>query len=275
MKTKKIDLYAFFSKPKNENEKGVLTTYVLDDYGFCQSRRRPAMLIIAGGGYTSVSEREKEPIATFFLSNGFNVFVLDYSVSPVHFPTQLLEAGMAMAYIRENAKELLVLEDKVAVIGFSAGGHLTGMLGTMYNEQVLKDYLKERASLCRPDALVFSYAVLTSDENAHKGSLENISGGDRVLANKLSIANAVNKNTPPCFIWHTVTDDVVMVENSLEMASALRKAGVGFELHLFEEGGHGLSLATQETLRINEPVQKWVSLCLTWLRKKGFDIDLY
>lgn len=275
MKTEKIDLYSYFDKSKADNEKGILTTYILDDYAFCQGRKRPAMLVIAGGGYTAVSEREKEPIATYFLSNGFNVFVLDYSVAPAYYPTQLLEASMAMAFIRENAKELFVLEDKVAVIGFSAGGHLAGCLGTLYKDQVVKDYLGEKANLCRPDALVLCYAVLLSDKFTHQGSIDVLKKNKLEIIKKLGVNNNVDSQTPPTFLWHTGTDAVVPVENSLLMADALRKAGVSFELHVFEEGGHGLSLATQETLRINEPVQKWTSLCLAWLRKNGFDIDLY
>lgn len=273
MIVEKIDLYNYFNKPRLENQVAFLTTFIQDN-SYRAGKKRPAMLVFAGGGYRHVSAREQEPVITRFLAQGFNVFSLEYSVHPFGYPTQLLEACMAMAFLRENADKFDIFSDKIAVIGFSAGGHLAGCLGTLYKEQVVKDYLGEKASLCRPNAMVLSYAVLLSDKFAHQGSIDVLKKEEIELLKKLGVNNNVDNDTPPTFLWHTGTDPVVPVENSLVFASKLKECGVKFELHVFEEGGHGLSVATDETGRPNEPVQKWIELCATWLKKNEFTLEV-
>ncbi len=272
MKTEKIDLYGYFNVERPEGASGYLTTMLLDEYDFAEGRLRPAMLVIAGGGYAMVSQREKEPVAMKYLAEGFNCFVLNYSVSPVSFPYQLVEGAMAMAYIRKNAKKLGVDNDHVSAVGFSAGGHLCGMLATLFNAPELYDTLGKDAEYCRPDAVILSYPVITSGEKAHKGSIENLSGGDESLYERLSLEKQVTKNSSPAFIWTTVDDMCVPMENSMYMARAYKANGVPFELHVFESGQHGLSTAELETLYENIPVQSWVQLSLTWLKNRGFKI---
>ena len=273
MKTEKIDLYKYFKVARPEGASGYLTTLVLDEYNFCVGRRRPAMLVLAGGGYWSVSHREKEPVAVKFLEKGFNTFILDYSVKPLTFPCQLIEGAMAMAYIRKNAKKLGVDKNHVGAIGFSAGGHLCAMLATMFNAPELIDVLKNNAEYCRPDAVVLSYPVITAGEKAHKGSIVNLSGGDETLMQRLSLENNVTEHSSPAFIWTTMDDDTVPMENSMLIASSYKKNGVPFELHVFESGKHGLSTAEKETKSENIPAQKWLELCMTWLKNKGFEIN--
>lgn len=274
MKTEIIDLYKYFGLPRPKGSKGYLTTYIIDKYNeFCPNRVRPAMVVIPGGGYSYCSQRESEPIALYFLSNGYNAFVLDYSVAPVAYPQQLLEACMAIAYVKLNAKEFGVDDKHVAAIGFSAGGHLTGMLATMFNEQPVLDALKDKAPLCRPDAVILSYPVITAGEFEHKGSIDNLSGGDEVLRPTLALETRVTKHSSPAFIWATANDGAVPCENSFLMALAYRKNGVPFELHVFEDGVHGLSLSTAEVNTPNEPVAKWKEMAITWLKLKGFDIN--
>ncbi len=276
MKIEKIDLYSFFKIARPEGGKGYLSTYVLDN---CVEKRiRPAMLIIPGGGYVNVSPREAEPVAIKYMNEGFNAFVLDYSVkscSSAYFPTQLIEGAMAMAYIRVKAKALGINKKQVAVTGFSAGGHLTGMLATMYDAPEIKALLARRAELVRPDAVVLSYPVITSGENAHRQSIENLTGGHKELEQMVSIEKNVTENSSPAFIWTTVGDPVVPSENSLELACAYKKAGVPFELHVFANGNgwHGLSIATSETTYVCEYVQPWVKLSIAWLEFLGFRIN--
>ncbi len=270
MKVITVDLYKYFNVKRPEGAQGFLTVYQIGTYSFVQNRRRPAVLVIAGGGYEYVSQREKEPIALWYVAQGFNAFTLEYSVEPVSYPAQLLEGAMAMAYIRENAKEYSILEDKVLATGFSAGGHLCAMLGTLFNEQVIKDALGERAKYCKPNGLVLCYPVLTMGEKTHEGSAKRLIGGKADLRQELSLENRVTKDTPPCFIWHTTTDAGVPVENSLYFALALKKNGVPFELHSFREGGHGASLCTVETVTINNAVSKWKDLLVTWLNETGY-----
>jgi len=267
----RVDLYEYFnlSRPKNAN--GYLNVYVLDKYEGHKDRVRPAMLVIPGGGYGSLAQREKEPIAIKFLEQGFNAFTLEYSIAPVTYPVQLLEACMAMIYIRENAKEFEIDPCRVSAIGFSAGGHLCGMLGTLYNEDIVVSTFKDRAKLARPDAVVLSYPVISSNPKiCHQGSVDHLSGGDKEIIELMSLEHRVNENSVPAFIWATVDDQSVPSENSIEMAYAYKRAGVPFELHVFESGEHGLSCCDEETFMINDEVRAWLKLCFNWLKKRGF-----
>lgn len=270
MYCEKIDIYKYFGLEKQENADGHLNVYLPEAPGY-PTRVRPAMLVIAGGGYGMVSPREKECIALAYVTKGFAAFTLEYSISPVRFPAQLTEGAMALAYIRENAQKFGIKPDKVATVGFSAGGHLAGMLATLFDRAEVKTALGEKAALVRPDAVILSYPVITSGEKAHKGSFDNLCGQENVkLQEELSLENCVTENSSPAFIWATADDNVVPSENSLLMASAYKAAGVPFELHIFSSGMHGLSLSTEETGWINKPVQKWLSLSVTWLRERGF-----
>lgn len=273
MLCEKIDLYKHFGITRKGGEDGYLNVYIPEapDY---PTRVRPAMLVIAGGGYGFVSPREKECIALAYVSQGFAAFTLEYSIAPVKFPAQLIEGAMALAYIRENAQKYGVKPDKIAAIGFSAGGHLTGMLGTLFDRAEVKAALKDKAALVRPDAVILSYPVITCGDKAHKGSFYNLCGEENLkLQEELSLENCVNANSSPAFIWTTVDDNCVPSENSLFMALAYKAAGVPFELHVFESGVHGLSLATEETAWVNPPVQKWLTLSFTWLKNRGFVLN--
>lgn len=278
MKVFTINLYDYFKLSRPENAKAILTAYVLEPYpDYCQNRTRPAMLVIPGGGYGHVSNREKEPMALKFVSESFNAFTLEYSVSPVGHPAQLIEACMAMLYIRENAKELHVIPDKISAIGFSAGGHLCSMLATMFDDDAVKKVFGDKYILCRPDAVVLSYPVITSGEKvSHGGSFNVLAGDNKELRDSLSTENRVKENSSPAFLWGTYTDPAVPIENSLLMANAYRKVGIPFELHIFSNGPHGLSLASEETSDgkrqdlVNISVQPWFDLAITWLKKNGF-----
>lgn len=270
MITQRIDLYKYYGLVRPENGQGYLNTYILDP--IYAGRKRPAMLVIAGGGYSAVSLREKEPIVLRYASAGFTCFTLDYSVKPVTFPAQLIEGAMAMAYIREHAEEFMIDPSLVAAIGFSAGGHLTAMLATMFNAKEVKEALKEKANLVKPNAVILSYPVISSGINAHQGSFINLCGENKSLKKRLSLENKISKKCPPAFIWGTVNDGVVPSENALTVAVKYKEAGVPFELHMFENGSHGLSVATKETTFVNESVQPWIPLSITWLVNRGFVI---
>lgn len=269
----KIDLYKYFGIKRKSGAVGYLTAYVPDNKECSENRKRPAMLVIPGGGYIYVSARESEPIAMRFNSLGYSAFVLDYSVKPLYFPTQLIEACMAMAYIRQNAKKYAVDVEHVCAVGFSAGGHLTGMLATLYSDDTVKNALKDAADLTRPDAVILSYPVITGSlKYRNEVTMTAISAGKKNLIQKLSLEKLVNENSSPAFIWHTMNDDVVPVQNSLLMASAYAEHGVPFELHIFEKGIHGLSVATQETTHVNKNAAVWIDLANNWLESRGFKI---
>lgn len=168
----------------------------------------------------------------------------------------------------------------MAAIGFSAGGHLAANLTTVSSDAELRDAGYDPAAV-RPDALLLCYPVITSGRFAHRGSFDNLLGDDKddaSLLELLSIEKHVDATMPPVFIWHTITDQAVPVENSLLMIQACRDAGVSVEAHLFPQGGHGLSLATVDTARAGSPgegdlnnvvpaVQIWPRLAFDWLRR--------
>lgn len=237
-------------------------------------RRRPSVLVIPGGGYAMTSDREAEPIAMRFLAAGYNAFVLRYSVAPSRFPVALLEAAEAISRIRSHADEWHCDPGRVAVIGFSAGGHLAANLATTASDDVMREHGYDPDAV-RPDALMLGYPVITSGPLAHRGSFDCLLGdeaSDREALESVSIERHIDGRTPPVFAWHTVTDDCVPYENTLMLVDACAKAGVPVEAHLFPHGGHGLALGTAETAwngtdGIEPCVQQWPTMAIAWLER--------
>lgn len=272
MVTDRVDLYEYFGLPRPENGAGYLDIYLPALALRKPNRIRPAMLVIGGGGYSGISEREKECIAFTYLAESYVSFVLEYSVAPVKYPAQLNEGIMAMIYIRENAEKLHVDKNHIAAIGFSAGGHLCAMLATLFDSDDAKAVFGEKISIACPDAVVLAYPVISSGEKAHRGSFINLCGDDTELAAKLSLEKRVKENSSPAFIWATANDECVPGENSLYYALACKERNVPFELHVFEDGQHGLSLCNEEVYTVNEPAREWIKLSFTWLKNRGFKI---
>lgn len=271
----KIDLYTYFKIDRNGAKGGILTVYTRTESKEIKKKLRPAMLVCPGGAYSFLSDREGEPVAIRYMAEGFVSFLLAYSLNTAY-PVPLLEACMAIAYIRENAENYNVDKQHIASIGFSAGGHLNGMLATIYNEKEIVSALREKAALCRPDAVVLSYPVISMAEFTHEGSRKVISGKNEKLYDKLSIEKRVTKDSAPAFIWHTYEDNNVPVQNSLLLAAAYAEEKVPFDLHIFEKGWHGLSLADEEVNNSTPEdealrhVGAWFNLSVTWLKKRGF-----
>lgn len=240
-----VNLYQIFTVCKPEGTAGMLTCYIQGTSPAVSTRReRPAVLIIPGGGYGHVSPREGEPVALRFLAAGYCAFVLDYSVAPLRFPAALREAAMAMRYIRENAEEFGIGADMVAAVGFSAGGHLCGLLGTLFDSPEVADI--GPGELLRPDALGLHYPVAVSWGRTHEGSFQNLCGDDAALRRRLSLDGLVRSDMPPVFLWHTRDDASVPCRNSLILAERMEEAGVDMALHLYRRGEHGLSTADDQ-----------------------------
>ncbi|MBQ8196823.1 MAG: alpha/beta hydrolase [Clostridia bacterium] len=270
MTIEKIDLYKEFNLEKPADRLGFLTVYMhTPNDRESENRIRPVMLVLGGGGYQYVSPREQEPVAMKYYAQGYNAFVLDYSC-PCPYPVDLIEGCLAMAYIRMNAKKYQVDVNHVAAIGFSAGGHLCGTIATLYNQPEVKKVLGENYKLCRPDAVVLSYPVISSSDIGQSDTINTFSDNNPRYRALASLENQVSADTPPAFIWSTFNDTAVPVENSIVMAAAYKKAGVPFELHIFEHGDHGLSIATEEVGSVNTHVAQWVELSLKWLVTRGF-----
>ncbi len=263
-----------------------LITYIQDYYEEIKIDKRPLVLICPGGAYAYTSAREGEALALQFLAMGCHAAVLKYSCAPARYPVALTELAAAMALIRRHEEEWHVEPEGVIVLGCSAGGHLAASLGTLWNESFLAkavDVAEKDRLLLRPDGMILCYPVITSGKYAHRGSFENLLGEEAgreecgkdadSLLSGLSLETRVTEETPPAFIWHTFTDGSVPVENSLLFVSALRKAGVSTEFHMYPVGGHGLSLANRLTMHrdgsaVQEECTTWISLARTWIESR-------
>jgi len=243
--------------------------------------KRPTVVILPGGGYAGTSNREAEPIALGFLEQGFNCFVVWYSTTSseenvAHFPTSLFETATAIAMVRAHADEWLVDTDKIFVCGFSAGGHLTGSIGTLWNHDFVKDALGFHNGEHKPNGIILSYAVLLSSIHAtlaHRGSFNNLLGSkadDAETLDFLSLEKRVSEDTPPAFIWHTYEDQAVDIRNSLAFATAMADAGRPFELHIYPNGPHGIARADDSTSMnggyIFPECQEWIRLASRWIK---------
>ncbi|MDE7224274.1 MAG: alpha/beta hydrolase [Acetatifactor sp.] len=255
-----------------------LVTYIQEHTDALAIQERPLVLICPGGGYAYTSDREAESIALQFLAMGYHAAVLRYSCAPSRYPTALKELAESILLIREHAQQWHVKADKIVVQGCSAGGHLAASYAMFWNQ----DWFRERAGvqdrdpehrLLRPSGLLLCYPVITSGEYAHKGSFENLIGdrpGQQELLEQLSLEKQVSGDVPPAFIWHTYEDQSVPVENSLLLVSALRRAAIPAEFHMYPRGCHGLALATALTQTsdgrcVQQECAGWIDLAHTWM----------
>lgn len=227
----------------------------IDTYVANESRVRDAMLVIPGGGYSNVChQREGEPIAIEFLSKGYNCFVLNYRVGKPGdvFPTQLIDAGAAMIYIRDHAEEFKINPKRVFAVGFSAGGHLCGTMASMYSYPEIKKAYGEDYKKVRPTASVLSYPVTVMTGPTHIASFKNLLGKPNAdfteeEINRYSLDRVVGDGTAPMYLWHTVEDTCVPVQGTLLLAHALTEAKVPYRLSIFPYGNHGMGLGTPVT----------------------------
>ena len=250
-----------------------LETYILGDVmDGARNRKTPLVLICPGGGYAMTSNREAEPIALQFNSMGYQAAVLRYSCAPAVYPTALCEVAQSVKLIREHAEDWNVDAEKIIVMGFSAGGHLAASYGVFWNEPWLAEKTQCDKKLLEPNGLVFFYTVISSKEEiAHQDSIKNLLGAAyEERKEQVSLEDKVGKHTPKTFLWHTFTDPVVPFWNSFRFAEALGKAGVPMEYHLYPQGGHGLSLANEQTANeegkgVEKVCQSWVPLLRSWM----------
>lgn len=240
-----------------------------------EGRKRPTVIVCPGGGYRITSDREAEAIAFKFIAEDCNAIVVRYSCAPARFPIQLLELAWVVSKVRENAEEWNVDLNKVAVMGFSAGGHLAASYGTLWNKDFIKEYFGFEGGENKPNGMILCYPVITGGEQAHRGSFENLLGDkkdDEELLLLLSPEKQITEDTPPAFIWHTFEDSGVPVENSLLMATALTQNKISTELHIFPNGWHGLSLCNLTVLNPNtyhgefDECQVWIDMAIRWIK---------
>lgn len=298
MLVQKLNLYP-------ERQDVTLTAYILDDSPeMLNGKKRPAVLICPGGAYLNLSDREGEPVAMKFLSMGYHAFVLRYSVygegvrenydlekplppkAHCQYPRPMQEIGMAMLLIGKHSAEWLVDMEKIALCGFSAGAHNAAMYANSWHGDLISGALKADPKLLRPAASILCYTVgdyRIMEKAVKPGFLEAFYGQSNTaytgtpwpgpeMMQEISPARHVNDLTPPTFLWATAQDSLVPVQNTLVMAQALADQGIPFEVHVFEEGEHGMSLATQASASSHSQIRpdagKWADLAGVWLEKR-------
>ena len=236
---------------------------------------RRAMIICPGGGYEHLSYREDEPVALMWASEGFQVFVLHYGLNEnAKKFGPLIEACLAIRHIREHAAEYDVDPNRIFITGFSAGGHLAASAGTLWDaEPVRAAFGDVPTRMGRPDGTILCYPVISSGEYAHRGSMYKLTreGATDEEQAPFSLENFVNADTAPSFLWHTANDPAVPAMNSLLYATALATRGVSYELHVYPDGVHGLSLCDQRSWDgvaplVNPVPSDWVHHAVRWAK---------
>jgi len=222
---------------------------------------RGAVIVCPGGGYHLRADHEGGVVAERYNKLGFQAFVLEYRVEPYRHPAPFLDAVRAVRMVRAGAAKWNLKPDKIAILGFSAGGHLAGSLGVHYPDAP-EDGDFPGVS-CRPDALLLCYAVI----NKEPGSFQNLMGGTPTKAQTdwFQLDRHVNAQTPPAYLWHTADDPCVPIQNALDFATAEWRCGVPAELHVFPHGPHGIGLAGDFP-----EITVWPELSATWLRRQGW-----
>lgn len=231
-----------------------------------------AVIVLPGGGYSiKMTSYEGRDVCRRFNELGFHSFMLEYRVAPNRHPAPLVDVAEAVKIVRRNAEKWNVKADKIAVLGFSAGGHLAASACVHY---ALAESLipAEDKTSARPDAGILCYPVLSSGKFGHIGSFKNLLGENSSddLMKKMSLELNVHKDMPPVFLWHTANDQTVPVENSLLMAGALSSEKIPFELHVYPNGPHGMGMADETVACADPHVATWVNLCSDWLKKMEF-----
>ena len=232
--------------------------------------KRPCMVVVPGGGYGMCSQREGEPIGFHFLKEGYNVFVIEYSTAPHRFPNQLREVAALMELIYENADDWHCDTERIAILGFSAGGHLAAHYSTCYDIPEVREKFPESKPV---QASVLCYPVITADPAvAHLGSFQNLLGVEQLTKEQeeaFSCDRRVTEKTPPAFLWHTAEDNLVPVANSLRYAEALSRYKIPFAMRIYPCGWHGLATVDAvtngdlpENFRI---AAQWLPDAVQWL----------
>jgi len=252
-----------------------MQTYIHDTHeGGFQIPKRPVIIVLPGGAYYRLSPADGEPVALTFLKEGFNTFVLNYSIKEYsEFPNPLEDVSKAIWEIRKNAEEWGIDPDAITVMGFSAGSGVANMAATQWNTPGLAERLGIPEGGNKPNAAVIGYGASDTrtymdDDDVYKPNLGKIAL-DR--APELDVVNYVGAHTPPLFIWHNRNDRLVPADQPLRMAQEMQRQNLQYELHVFQLGRHGMSvfnnLSSYNDKDINQKmnVDLWVQMCTNWL----------
>lgn len=292
------------------NQDIMLTTYFLDDSPeLLNGESRPVVIVCPGGAYMMLSDREAEAIALRFNAMGYHAVVLRYSVlnknlfqlmnepddvkkvefdEKNNYPAPIRDIGRAMLWIHEHANEYYIDVNEIILCGFSAGGHNVLLYSTNWHKPVITEYFNESSDKFKPAATIAGYPLsdfvymsthINSFEMMEKKMFQfacksylGTEEPDKELLKSVSPALQVTDKTPPMFLWATSDDSLVPVQHSIFMVQSLAEKSIPFEVHIYEEGDHGLSLATQATAgaktHVRPDVAKWIDAVELWLNKR-------
>ena len=262
----------------NDREQYRLDVYIQEESPeIAISHLRPFVLVCPGGAYFMTSDREADPIAFAYLAEGFHTGVLRYSVGDdAFYPNPNVDLSVALRLIRENAGRWHVDPDKIAVCGFSAGGHLTAMQGVHWNAPEIMERSGCLHGENRPNAIVLGYPVISSGKYTHPDTIHRVlakvieTGNQEELdrmTDFVSCEKQVGGQMPPTFLFHTKQDDLVPVQNTLLFAEALAEHQIDFEAHIFESGAHGLAMCNRTTNICDRDAEPWIKMSCNWLWK--------
>lgn len=236
---------------------------------------RPGVVVLPGGGYRMHGNCEGEPVAMAFAAAGYNAYLLKYSVAPhAAFPSSAADACRALKYIRSRGEEWNQDGDKLALCGFSAGGHVAACAGTMWHREDLLKASDCRGEEGRPNALILGYPCVTVDVEG-QGDMYSLLAGEEPLEALRERASAelwVDRRTPPVFLWNLYGDRIVPVEHGLRLLSALAAHDIPFECHTYMRGSHGTGLNDRASAlgapeRDDPHVARWFTDCIQWLEQ--------
>lgn len=224
-----------------------------------------AVIVLPGGGYVNRAPHEGDTFGEWFQSIGITAFVFQYRVAPNAHPAELSDVQRVIRYVRHHADEYGIDRNKIAIMGFSAGGHLAGSASVHYDKKAYEPIDEIDNESARPDLSILCYPVIDMRDYRHDGSKINLIGHRPTenMKDFMSLHMQVTSDTPEAFIWHTSSDDGVPVMNSILYAQALSRENINFEMHIYPLGCHGLGLAPNE-----EYVAKWSKNLEAWLTLK-------
>ncbi|MFC6169375.1 alpha/beta hydrolase [Loigolactobacillus jiayinensis] len=264
-----------FKQVKLQTPQGLnftIKVYVRQQFtAFPDTRAWPIVLLFPGGGFAGISEREEELAALPFLAKGYQAIVVRYNLITTgpFYPNAALIGLTTINYVRQNAAALHADPNKIVTAGFSAGGHLVAVMNALGNEPAFLAAHQFKETRIQPAAQILSYPVidLTMGFPQDQAVAQQISSDQRLWhAQKL-----VTAQTPPTFIWHTVTDELVPVANTAAYLTALIANKVPFENHIYAQGVHGLAFSNVATSRYTHPedvepqAASWFPLVINWL----------
>lgn len=267
-----INLKTFYPELPNDV---YLTAMCLSNNGeYPYNRYRPAVIVLPGGGYSFCSDREAEPVAIKLMANDINCFVLKYTIGEFKYPLPFIEVLAAIDYVRNHAEQYHIIQEKIGVMGFSAGGHLAACIGHYYKDNDFLSAINLDGNNVKPNFVVLGYPVIDlKDEREDSSTSSKITQGRLDLLDKLNIYEKVDNNYPPTFIWTTKTDSIVPCRHSLIFKEQLDKFAIINEFHLYEDGEHGGStcddmVCTPEQCTKLGNAKEWIALASNFIKYK-------